>query len=712
MRRAHLRGTPYTRANASPSRNASWTFVALMVLFSLALCAQASATIVVPLSEDSLVEEAVAIVIGHVTAIQANYDRPHATIFTNVTVTVEEVLKGAIPIGEITLHERGGSFGDLHSWVGGSPSFVLGEKVLLFLRPDRHGRLRVAHLYQGKFTVSWDPVSAEEFATRETPFGVQVRRNPLRAGAQAPQPHEVHRVRDLKDRIQGHTNTGPLPYAHIAPLMLVPSNSPDTVTGPIQAEFTLLGPARWFEPDDGGAVPMSINSAGEPLAPTSGFEQVRAGFHAWSGVSGSTFRYQDGGFTDAEGLQHDGINAVSFRDPLGDMDPPVNCTGTLAEQGFFYTTAETRTVNGTAFWRILDGDVVFNDGWSGCGFYESFANFAEVATHELGHVLGLDHSPDPDATMYYLARFDGRGAALGQDDVNGLRAIYPTFPLTVTLGGSRTGSVTSSPAGIDCGMDCTEEYGNGTTVTLTATAAAGFIFGGWGGDCVGTGTCVLTMIQPRNVTATFALPTYTLTVSKAGTGSGTVTSTPVGIDCGDTCSAIFNYNTGVTLNATAGNGAIFIGWSEPCAGTGPCTLIMNEMRDVTATFSASGTASAASAMAGGGGGGCFIATAAFGSPLAPQVELLRTFRDTYLLPSPIGQALVHGYYGVSPPVAAVIARSESLRAVARVALLPVLSWAALAMWSPTLAWGIVLLPPLAGVWLVGRRSRRRQGEGA
>jgi len=110
---------------------------------------------------------------------------------------------------------------------------------------------------------------------------------------------------------------------------------------------------------------------------------------------------------------------------------------------------------------------------------------------------------------------------------------------------------------------------------------------------------------------------------------------------------------------------------------------------------------------GGGGGGCFIATAAFGSPLAPQVQLLREVRDKYLLPYRPGRAAVQAYYAVSPPIADVISRSETLRAAVRFGLMPVLGWAALALWSPGLGMGIPLLPVVVGAWLIRRRSRKR-----
>jgi Divergent InlB B-repeat domain/Prenyltransferase and squalene oxidase repeat len=156
--------------------------------------------------------------------------------------------------------------------------------------------------------------------------------------------------------------------------------------------------------------------------------------------------------------------------------------------------------------------------------------------------------------------------------------------LTVTKAGSGSGTVTSSPAGIDCGATCSAKFPRGTALTLTATPDAGSTFTGWGGDCTGTGPCVVTMDQDQAVTATFDVGPPTLTVTKAGSGSGTVTSSPAGIDCGATCAASFSNGTIVTLTATPDAGSTFTGWGGDCTGTGPCVVTMDQDRAVTATF--------------------------------------------------------------------------------------------------------------------------------
>jgi hypothetical protein len=164
--------------------------------------------------------------------------------------------------------------------------------------------------------------------------------------------------------------------------------------------------------------------------------------------------------------------------------------------------------------------------------------------------------------------------------------------VAVGKGGTGTGTVTSSPAGIACGTTCSAFFTEGQTVTLHAAADAGSVFAGWSGACTGLGDCVLTALSPpdKAVTATFNLSppgSYRLTVTKSGTGSGTVNSTPSGISCGATCSATFATGTQVTLTAAADSDSVFDGWSGACSGTGNCVVTMSADKTVTASFTKS-----------------------------------------------------------------------------------------------------------------------------
>jgi uncharacterized delta-60 repeat protein len=95
------------------------------------------------------------------------------------------------------------------------------------------------------------------------------------------------------------------------------------------------------------------------------------------------------------------------------------------------------------------------------------------------------------------------GVPVGADFA--LARYLPSLLLEVTRGGPGSGSVTSSPAGISCGDDCSNGYAAGTTVTLTAAPNAGSFFEGWSGGCSGrASSCTVTVRAATSVTATFA----------------------------------------------------------------------------------------------------------------------------------------------------------------------------------------------------------------
>jgi hypothetical protein len=104
-------------------------------------------------------------------------------------------------------------------------------------------------------------------------------------------------------------------------------------------------------------------------------------------------------------------------------------------------------------------------------------------------------------------------------------------------------------------------------------------------------------------------------------------------------------------------------------------------------------------------GGCFIATAAYGSPMAPQVALLRAWRDRFLASNPPGRVVVRIYETVSPPIADVLRGSEPLRTTVRWALAPVIGAAWLSMTWPW--WS--LLCAILGIGALGVAYRSRQG---
>jgi hypothetical protein len=158
--------------------------------------------------------------------------------------------------------------------------------------------------------------------------------------------------------------------------------------------------------------------------------------------------------------------------------------------------------------------------------------------------------------------------------------------LTIERSGEGTGTVSSDPGGIDCGESCSHTYTAGQKLSLTAAAADGSSFAGWGGSCSGSEACDVDLDASKTVTARFDLARISLSVERTGTGDGTVSSSDGEIECGTTCAASYSPGTTITLSARQARGSTFRGWGGACSGSETCELTLREDSSITADFDA------------------------------------------------------------------------------------------------------------------------------
>ena len=144
----------------------------------------------------------------------------------------------------------------------------------------------------------------------------------------------------------------------------------------------------------------------------------------------------------------------------------------------------------------------------------------------------------------------------------------------------------------------------------------------------------------------------------------------------DTINGWYDYSEHTTLNDDGQSVTVELKDGGYGDSDGLANGIIADPGGIASEATEESTTTVSSGSGGGGGGGCFIATAAYGSKFEKHVQLLRRFRDLYLMPYKIGRSFVSAYYRYSPPVADFIANHDILRMMVRWSLMPLigLSW--------------------------------------
>jgi hypothetical protein len=339
--------------------------LAILITFGPAGTAHA---VMVELSLEELSTEADSVILGTVEEISSQWNEDYTSIYSTVTVIVEELISGVTTGSTVSIIVPGGNVDGITQFVSDNPNFKPGEKAVFFLN-ERPGQILPRRQIQPKTYAVFGSFQGKFEVKGNKSRGIQV---------------EILKEEIKTIAVKGHSQLN-LDLTEV---------ETDYVNG---YDYTYSG-VRW--PGSSPVVPYKINAS------TSDRNQhIQAAAGTWNNAGANfTFRY-DGTHSRIGLASKNNVNEILW----GDLN-----TGALATATIWYDQNK----------RILETDIVFNTRYSWYTNGYAYYDVQTVALHELGHWLCLEHSSVEGSIMYY--RMTGVQRYLHEVDIAGIHHIYGT----------------------------------------------------------------------------------------------------------------------------------------------------------------------------------------------------------------------------------------------------------------------------------------------